>query len=131
MINWQIYLRNERIAKNLKSEQETTKKKINAFLNAASTGKLWDQGQQTPSESLSVTSTAATPTRSHRQQTAQPKVRRVSIAGRTPTSTIRSRSALPPSNKLADTTRDQSDVKLDDFFQVSSPRQETDSTQRA
>ena len=120
MVTWQIFLRNERIANNLKYEQEATKRKIGAFLDAASTGKLWNNEQQTPTE---------TATSTNRQP---PKPRRVSIAARTPTLSTRPRSAAAPLNRTSSTTRPQSETRLDDFFQISSPRHaEEDPTQRA
>lgn len=95
MIIWQIYIRNERIAKNLKSEQETTKKKIDSFIDAAKTGKLWEQNQSTP--------TSATPSKTKQ----------------TPT-TVRPKSALPTTNRSASTTtRPPMNIQLDDFFQDS------------
>jgi hypothetical protein len=120
MITWQIYIRNERIAKNLKYEQETTKKKIDSFLDAASTGKLWANEQQTPIE---ITNT--------RQQPQQIKTRRVSIATRTTSLTSRPRSAIMPGDQSSLTTRTHSDIKLDDFFQVSSSRNEQEEAHRA
>ncbi len=126
MITWQIYIRNERIAKNLKYEQETTKRKINSFLDAASTGKLWGNEQQIPVETT-ATNSEATTTRQ------QPKARKVSIATRTSSLTSRPRSAVTFGDKTSLTTRTQSDNKLDDFFQISSsPRNEQEeTTQRA
>ena len=121
MITWQIYLRNERIAKNLKHEQEATKRKIGAFLDAATTGKLWNNEQQPPSETNTSTST-------HRHA---PKPRRVSIAARTAAMSTRPRSAAAPLARSSSNTRRQSETKLDDFFQISSPRQEEEPTQRA
>ena len=82
----------------LQSEQETTKRKINAFLDAASTGKLWSNDSTTPIETPT--------TRPSSQQ--QNKSRRVAIG------VPRTRSAATTGH------RTQSEVKLDDFFQVSS-----------
>jgi hypothetical protein len=127
MITWQIYIRNERIATNLKYEQETTKKKIDSFLDAASTGKLWGNEQQQPT-TPATNSVPPTPTR---QQSQQPKARKVSIATRTSSLTSRPRSAVTFGDKSSLTTRTQFDIKLDDFFQVSSPRNEQEETQRA
>jgi len=128
MIAWQIYIRNERIAKNLKYEQETTKKKINSFLDAASTGKLWGNEQQTPTQSTTTTNSATTTTR---QPPQQPKARKVSTAPRTSSLTSRPRSAVTFGDKPSVTTRTQSDIKLDDFFQISSPRNEQEEPERA
>ena len=119
MITWQIYIRNERIASNLKYEQETTKKKIDAFLDAASTGKLWGNEQQ-PTTNSAVTTT--------RQQ---PKARKVSIATRTTSLTTRPRSAVPFGDKSSLTSRAQSDIKLDDFFQISIPHNEQVESEQA
>jgi len=126
MITWQIYIRNERIAKNLKYEQETTKRKINSFLDAASTGKLWGNEQQIPVETTATNSTVSTT----RQQSQQPKARRVSIAPRTSSLTSRPRTAVTLGDKSSLTTRTQSDIKLDDFFQISSPRKEQEESQQ-
>lgn len=113
MVTWQIFLRNERIANNLKYEQEATKRKIGAFLDAASTGKLWNNEQQPPTETSIST---------NRQP---PKPRRVSIVARP-------RSAAAPLTRTSSTTRPQSETRLDDFFQISSPRHEEEGpTQRA
>lgn len=127
MITWQIYLRNERIAKNLKYEQETTKKKIDSFLDAASTGKLWGNEQQTSVQPIPTPTPTPTPTTTinsaastNRQQPQQIKTRKVSIAPRASSLTSRSRSAVTFGDKQSLTTRTQSDIKLDDFFQVSS-----------
>ena len=114
MIIWQIYIRNERIAKNLKYEQEATKKKIDSFLDAASTGKLWGNEQQTTTAPTNPVVAAPT-----RQQSQQPKTRRVSIAPRPSSLTSRPRSAVTFGDKTSLTTRTQSDIKLDDFFQIS------------
>ncbi|CAF4077701.1 unnamed protein product [Rotaria sp. Silwood2] len=128
MIIWQIYIRNERIAKNLKYEQETTKKKIDAFLEAASTGKLWENEQQTPLQTATTTNSAATTTR---QQSQQIKARKVSITTRASSLISRSRSAVTFGDKSSFPTRTQSDIKLDDFFQTTSPRDEQEESQRA
>ncbi|CAF0795052.1 unnamed protein product [Rotaria sordida] len=126
MIVWQIYIRNERISKNLKYEQETTKKKIDAFLEAASTGKLWENEQQTPT----TTTTNATAITT-RQQSQQIKPRKVSITTRPSSLTSRSRSAITFGDKSSLLTRTQSDIKLDDFFQTTSPHNEQEESQRA
>ncbi|UJR25206.1 hypothetical protein I4U23_006558 [Adineta vaga] len=122
MITWQIYIRNERIAKNLKHEQESTKRKIDSFLDAASTGKLWGN-EQLPPSTTTTTTNSATPT-TRQQSYHLPKTRRVSIVPRPSSVTSRSRSAVTFGDKPSLTTRTQSDIKLDDFFQVSSPRNE-------
>ncbi|CAF4624879.1 unnamed protein product [Rotaria sp. Silwood1] len=129
MIIWQIYIRNERIAKNLKYEQETTKKKIDAFLEAASTGKLWDNEQQTPVQTTTTAMNSASTTT--RQQTQQIKARKVSITTRRSSLTTRSRSAVTFGDKSSLHTRTPSDTKLDDFFQITSPRNEEEESQRA
>ncbi|CAF3107753.1 unnamed protein product [Rotaria socialis] len=116
MIVWQIYIRNERIAKNLKHEQELTKKKIDSFLDAASTGKLWANEQQT-SLTTATTNSAATTTR---QQSQQIKARKVSVTTRTSSLSSRPHSAVTFGDKSSLPTRTQSDVKLDDFFQAKS-----------
>lgn len=113
MITWQIYIRNERIAKNMKHEQEATKKKIDSFLDAASTGKLWGNEEPTPSQTPST-----------RQPTQQIKARKVPITTRRSSLTTRSRSAVTFNEKPSFTTRTQSELKIDDFFQSSSPGQE-------
>jgi hypothetical protein len=130
MITWQIYIRNERIAKNLKYEQETTKKKINSFLDAASTGKLWGNEQQIPPPTTTTPTTNSTATNT-RQQSHQLKTRKVSIATRTSSLTSRPRSAVTFGDKPSLTTRTQSDIKIDDFFQISSPRNEQEEPERA
>lgn len=122
MITWQIYIRNERIAKNLKQEQETTKKKIDSFLDAASTGRLWENEEQ-PSKQTS-TPTPTTATASTRQPTQQIKARKAPITTRRPSLTTRSRSAVVFNEKPSFTTRTQSDLKVDDFFQSSLTRHE-------
>ncbi len=122
MITWQIYIRNERIANNLKYEQETTKRKIDSFLDAASTGKLWGNEQQTTTNSTATTT---------RQPPQQLKTRKVSIAARASSLTSRPRSAVTFGDKPSVTTRTQSDIKLDDFFQISSPRNEQEEPERA
>ncbi len=122
MITWQIYIRNERIAKNLKYEQETTKRKIDSFLDAASTGKLWENEQQIPTQT--TTNSAATTTRQ------QLKTRKVSIATRASSLTSRPRSVVTFADKPSLTTRTQSDIKLDDFFQISSPRHEQEESEQ-
>ena len=119
MITWQIYIRNERIAKNLQHEQQTTKKKIESFLDAASTGKLWGNEQQPSVQTTPVTNSSATTARPPSQQI---KARKVSITTRTSSLTSRPRSAVTFGDKQSLTTRTQSDLKIDDFFQVSSPR---------
>ncbi|CAF0731883.1 unnamed protein product [Rotaria sp. Silwood1] len=129
MIIWQIYIRNERIAKNLKYEQETTKKKIDAFLEAASTGKLWDNEQQTPVQTTTTAMNSASTTT--RQQSQQIKARKVSITTRRSSLTTRSRSAVTFGDKSSLHTRTPSDTKLDDFFQITSPRNEEEESQRA
>jgi hypothetical protein len=128
MITWQIYIRNERIANNLKYEQQTTKKKIDSFLDAATTGKLWGNEQQTPVQTIATNAAVAAPTH---QQSQQPKARKVSIAARTSSLTSRPRSVVTFGDKSSLTTRTQSDIKIDDFFQISSPRNEEDETHRA
>jgi hypothetical protein len=65
-----------------------------------------------------------------RQQSQQPKARRVSIAPRTSSLTSRPRSAVTFGDKSSLTTRTQSDIKLDDFFQISSPRKEQEESQQ-
>lgn len=133
MITWQIYIRNELIAKNLKHEQAATKKKIDAFLDAASTGKLWGNDQTT---AISTPITVQTPTTinsaatSTRQQSKQLKTRKTPIATRA-SSLTRPRSAVTFGDKLSTLVRTHSDEKLDDFFQTTSPRHEADETQRA
>jgi len=127
MITWQIYIRNERIANNLKYEQETTKRKIDSFLDAASTGKLWGNEQQTPTQ-ITTTNSAATTTRQPPQQL---KTRKVSITTRASSLTSRPRSAVTFGDKASVTTRTQSDIKLDDFFRISSPRNEQGEPERA
>lgn len=128
MITWQIYIRNERIAKNLKYEQETTKKKIDSFLDAATTGRLWGNEQQITTPITTATNSTATTTR---QQPQQIKTRKVSIANRTSSLTSRSRSAVTFADKQSLTTRTQSDIKLDDFFHVSSSHNEQEEPERA
>jgi hypothetical protein len=124
MITWQIYIRNELIAKNLKYEQETTKKKIDSFLDAASTGRLWGNEQPTPIQTTPATNSATTTTQ-------QIKARKVSIATRTSSLTSRPRSGVTFNEKPSLTTRTQSDIKIDDFFQSSSPRNEQVEQERA
>jgi len=128
MITWQIYIRNERIANNLKYERETTKRKIDSFLDAASTGKLWGNEQQTPTQTITTTNSAATTTRQPPQQL---KTRKVSINTRASSLTSRPRSAVTFGDKPSVTTRTQSDIKLDDFFRISSPRNEQEEPERA
>ncbi len=118
MITWQIYIRNERIANNLKHEQETTKRKIDSFLDAASTGKLWGNEQPIPIQTTT------------RQPSQQIKARKVSITTRTSSLTSRSRSAVTFNEKPSLTTRAQSDIKIDDFFQTS-PRHDEQQSERA
>ncbi|CAF1316067.1 unnamed protein product [Adineta steineri] len=118
MITWQIYLRNERIASNLKHEQETTKRKIDSFLDAASTGKLWGNEQQ--QQQTIITTPLPPTTTTTRQQSKQVKVRKVPIVPRPSSLTSRPRSAVRFGDKSSLTTRTQSDIKLDDFFQTSS-----------
>ena len=118
MITWQIYIRNERIAKNLKHEQAATKKKIDSFLDAASTGKLWENEEPTPDQ------TPTTTTPSTRQPTQHIKARKVPITTRRSSLTTRSRSAVAFNERPSFTTRTQFDLKVDDFFQNSSPQQE-------
>ena len=115
MITWQIYIRNERIANNLKHEQETTKKKIDSFLDAASTGKLWENEEQVPKQTPTSTASGST-----RQPTHQIKARKTPITTRRPSLTTRSRSAVTFTERPSFTTRTQSDLKVDDFFQNSS-----------
>ena len=122
MITWQIYIRNERIAKNLKYEQETTKRKIDSFLDAASTGKLWGAEGQTASETATPTTAMARP---------QSRPRTVSVVPRATSFTSRPRSAIVPGEKTSATSRTQSDVKLDDFFRASSTRDDHDGPQKA
>ena len=131
MITWQIYIRNELIAKNLRHEQETTKRKIDSFLEAASTGKLWGNEQPTPTPTQTVTTpatnSAATTTR---QPTQQIKARKVPVTTRATSLTSRSRSAVTFNEKPSFTTRTQSDIKIDDFFQTSLRHDEQDDEQQ-
>ena len=127
MIIWQIYIRNERIAKNLKHEQEATKKKINSFLEAASTGKLWENESQTAATTTTTNSAATT----NRQPPQQIKARKVSLTNRTSSLSSRPRSAVTFNDKSSLPTRTQSDIKIDDFFQSTSPRHEQEESQRA
>lgn len=126
MINWQIYIRNERIAKNLQQEQQQTKKKIESFLDAASTGKLWENSQST-----TVVQTPETnPIRPATTQTTI-KARKVSVTTTRPSSvTSRSRSAVNFADQPSLTTRTQSELKIDDFFQDSFPKNEQNETER-
>lgn len=128
MITWQIYIRNERIAKNLQQEHHATKKKIESFLDAASTGKLWGNEQQLPIQTPNTNSSAVPTTRQPIQQI---KTRKVSITTRPSSLTSRSRSAVTFADKPSLTTRTQSELKIDDFFQVSSPRNDRDEAERA
>jgi len=126
MINWQIYIRNERIAKNLQREQQQTKKKIESFLDAASTGRLWENSQQ-------VTVVQTPETNPNRPATTQTtiKARKVSVTTARPSSvTSRSRSAVNFADQPSLTTRTQSELKIDDFFQDSFPKNEHNETER-
>ncbi|CAF1343230.1 unnamed protein product, partial [Didymodactylos carnosus] len=107
MINWQIYIRNELIAKNLQHEQQQTKQKINAFLEAATTGRLWSNTDE---------------------KLDKPKM---TITGRK-NGTVsqlssRTRSTEPSDNKFhqrpSTTSETNFDIKLDDFFQTPSQQQ--------
>lgn len=131
MITWQIYIRNERIAKNLKHEQEATKKKIDSFLEAASTGKLWGTEQQTPTSVATTAINSASTTSRQQQPQQQIKAKRTPITTRTSSLSSRPRSAVTIRDKSASPTRIPSDIKLDDFFQTNSPRTEEYESKRA
>ena len=124
MINWQIYIRNERIAKNIKHEQASTKRKIDSFLDAVSTGKLWQDEQHTATTTNSASITT-------RQQSQQIKAKKVSITTRASSLTARPHSAGTFGDKSSFPMRTQSDIKLDDFFQATSPHHEREPIQQA
>ena len=126
MINWQIYIRNERIAKNIKHEQASTKRKIDSFLDAVSTGKLWQDEQQTATTTTTNSASVTT-----RQQPQQIKTKKVSITTRASSQTARPRSAGTFGDKSSFPVRTQSDIKLDDFFQATSPHHESEPIQQA
>jgi hypothetical protein len=130
MISWQIYIRNELIAKNLQHEQQTTKRKIDSFLEAASTGKLWGNEQPTPTQTQTTTPATNSAATTTRQPPQQIKARKVPITTRASSLTSRSRSAVTFNEKPSFTTRTQSDIKIDDFFQTSPRRDEQDEQQQ-